>query len=298
MSQAVNLSFTEIASIPEWKPEDYIEGVHLYWLGQAGFLLDAAEHRIVIDAYLSDSLAQKYKGSPLPHLRMEESPIEAGAIHDVDFVFSSHSHTDHMDGPTLAALALTNPHCRFIVPSACLKTAIERGVPADRLIGANDGDMLDLGRGLMVEVLPAAHENLEMDEKGQHRFLGFVFRFKSKAGDLSVYHSGDCVPWEGLEKRLMQAHPDLLLLPVNGRDAERTAGGIIGNFTLDESIDLVHTLSPAFGLGHHFGMFDFNTIDEAAAQRQVSERCADSRFVLVRRLTRIGLRHEERAHTR
>jgi NAD(P)-dependent dehydrogenase (short-subunit alcohol dehydrogenase family) len=52
---------------------------------------------------------------------------------------------------------------------------------------------------------------------------------------------------------------------VNGRDAARLAAGIVGNFTLEEAVGLAGELGFAAALGHHFGMFDFNTIDEASA---------------------------------
>lgn len=38
-------------------------GTALWWLGQAGFLIEMAGHRLVIDAYLSDTLAAKYRGT-------------------------------------------------------------------------------------------------------------------------------------------------------------------------------------------------------------------------------------------
>ncbi len=50
-------------------------GIRLFWLGQAGFVLEAHEKRIVIDPYLSDSLAEKYKGTPRPHIRMMPPPV-------------------------------------------------------------------------------------------------------------------------------------------------------------------------------------------------------------------------------
>ena len=37
------------------------------WLGQAGFLIRWREFRLVIDPYLSDSLATKYRGTRFPH---------------------------------------------------------------------------------------------------------------------------------------------------------------------------------------------------------------------------------------
>lgn len=38
----------------------------LFWLGQAGFILDTPRLRLVIDLYLSDSLAEKHHGTRFP----------------------------------------------------------------------------------------------------------------------------------------------------------------------------------------------------------------------------------------
>jgi hypothetical protein len=42
-------------------------GITLYWLGQAGFVIQAGGRRLVIDPYLSDTLAEKYEGTATPH---------------------------------------------------------------------------------------------------------------------------------------------------------------------------------------------------------------------------------------
>ncbi|HWP68417.1 MAG TPA: hypothetical protein VN437_03870, partial [Rectinemataceae bacterium] len=41
--------------------------LRLRWLGQAGFLMETGGIRILVDPYLSDSLAEKYRGKQYPH---------------------------------------------------------------------------------------------------------------------------------------------------------------------------------------------------------------------------------------
>jgi len=50
--------------------------VLMYWLGQAGFVFQAGGRRLLIDPYLSDTLADKYRGSATPHERMASPPID------------------------------------------------------------------------------------------------------------------------------------------------------------------------------------------------------------------------------
>ncbi|MCU0736214.1 MAG: hypothetical protein MUF20_11985 [Methylotetracoccus sp.] len=75
--------------------------------------------------------------------------------------------------------------------------------------------------------------------------------------------------------------PDLALLPVNGRDAARQAGGIAGNLTPDEAIGLARAACIPAVIGHHFGMFAFNSADEVALAHLASET-RDLRFVPAR----------------
>ena len=81
-------------------------GIRLFWLGQAGFVLEAHEKRIVIDPYLSDSLAEKYKGTPRRHTRMLPPPVAPDGIHYVDPVACTHAHMVHMDHGTLSTLLM------------------------------------------------------------------------------------------------------------------------------------------------------------------------------------------------
>ena len=42
--------------------------VQLFWLGQAGFVIESHHQRWLIDPYLSDSLARKYRGKKYDHV--------------------------------------------------------------------------------------------------------------------------------------------------------------------------------------------------------------------------------------
>jgi L-ascorbate metabolism protein UlaG (beta-lactamase superfamily) len=237
----------------------------LWWLGQAGFALRVGNCRVLIDPYLSDSLAAKYAGKDFPHTRMMPTPVSTEQLPALAAVLCSHAHSDHMDPGTLPAIAAGQPACRFIVPAAEISLAAERGVPADRMLAVNVGDSVDLG-GLAVHVVPAAHEELKVNAKGEHHFLGFILR----GAGVSVYHSGDTIPFAG-QAGLLAAHGvDVALLPVNGRDEHRTRRGVIGNMTLQEAADLCLAGGVGVLIPHHFGMFEFNTVAPQVLRRQVA----------------------------
>ena len=268
--------------------EEMAAGVALriYWLGQAGFLIDSPGIRLVIDPYLSDSLAEKYRGKRFAHTRMMAPPLAAAQLRDVDWVLSTHSHTDHLDPGTLPPLAHSNPACRFLVPRSAESAALQRGVPAERLVLCNSGDSVTLSgaaeaaAAARVVVTPAAHEERQLDDWGNDLFLGYLIDLNG----VTVYHSGDTVPFGGLRTALAGRAVDIALLPVNGRDEQRKANGVPGNMTLDEAIELADELGVTALIGHHFDMFDFNTIDRGWGEGRIAQRVPDKqdRYLLAR----------------
>jgi L-ascorbate metabolism protein UlaG (beta-lactamase superfamily) len=246
-------------------------GVRFYWLGQAGFLIVAAGKRILIDPYLSDSLAEKYRGKTYPHKRLMPVPIGLPEIGTVDLTLVTHQHTDHMDPATLGPLAAQNPGCRFVVPRAAMDEALRRiGAAPDMLVGLDAGEHFSPFAGCTVTATRAAHEDLQQTPQGFHRFLGYILDFAGPR----LYHSGDTVPFEGQKSELAALAPQVALLPVNGRSQELSAAGIAGNLTLEEARALTGRIGATDMIAHHYGMFDFNTISPELIDRLAEDGCA------------------------
>lgn len=232
----------------------------LFWLGQAGFLLRVRGLQILIDPYLSDSLAEKYKGTARPHIRMMPPPIGVDILGEVDLVLSTHAHTDHMDPGTLRPLFAANRRAGFVAPRAVGAQALERsGLEPDRLITIDAGETIEPLPGVRVTATRAAHEGLDLDEEGRHKFLGYVIDI----GKVRLWHSGDCIPFDGLVPEVRSLAPQIGLLPVNGRRPELSNNGVPGNFTLDEAISIASDIGASTMIAHHYGLFDFNTEDPA-----------------------------------
>ena len=276
-------------ALPAAAGESPSRGARVWWLGQAGFLIRGPEAAFIIDPYLSDSLAEKYRGREFPHVRMMPVPIQPDQLAPVDAVLVTHGHTDHLDPGTLPGLAAANPRAVFVLPRAVVNLALERGVPGERILSCTAGESVSVprsrggatdvtgGAGGTVDVnaVASAHERLATDEEGNHLYLGYVFTL----GGVTFYHSGDSVPYPGLVEVLAPQSIDVALLPVNGRDEYRASRGVPGNFTVAEARELAGKIGASYVVAHHFGMFDFNTVSRTEAKQalQIEEKRASRR---------------------
>jgi L-ascorbate metabolism protein UlaG (beta-lactamase superfamily) len=230
--------------------------LRLWWLGQAGFLVQWRDHHLLLDPYLSDSLTAKYDGTDKPHVRLTARAVDPAALDMVDVVTSSHNHTDHLDHETLGPLRAANPGLAMVIPEA------NRAFVADRLgtdpawpHGLVHGASLDVG-AFRITAVAVAHEQLDTDELGRHRHLGYLVG----AGPFLLFHSGDAVPYDGMAGELVRlagGQPiDVALLPINGRRPERR---VPGNFWGDEAAELAHAVGARLVVPMHYEMFAFNT---------------------------------------
>lgn len=226
--------------------------VNLWWLGQSGFLVAWRGRHLLLDPYLSESLTKKYAQTDKPHVRMTRRIVDPARLDFIDVVTSSHNHTDHLDGETLRPLLAANPRLTVVVPAANRAFAADRlGVAPERLTAIDDGQALELGP-FRLSAVPSAHEQVDRDEQGRCRYLGYLLR----VGPLCLYHTGDSCDFDGLAERLRPFAVDLALLPINGRKPERR---VPGNMWGREAAALAHRMGARLCIPHHFDMFQFNT---------------------------------------
>ena len=247
-----------------------LDGLGLAWLGQAGFALRYQDLRILLDPYLSDYLEKKYRGTNKPHERLMTAPIKLQEAERLDWVICTHQHSDHMDPDALPILASKNPECRFIIPRASREHLFSLGVPSQQIADINALEKILLSSTCSVEAIPSAHEDLEQNERGEYRYLGYIISF----GSTTLYHSGDTILYPGLADRVKSHQADLALLPINGRDK-----GVPGNFTFDEAVDLCQVAEIPYLIPHHFGMFAFNTVDPTIIEASVKQIASPSCLV-------------------
>ena len=212
-------------------------------LGQHSFLAKFGEKLVAIDPYLTADPSRR-----IP------PPVAPEELCGVVAILASHDHGDHLDRPALAAMAAASPEAKLIVPEAVRNSIHE--FPAERIVGIDDriGRELD---GLRITGIAAAHEFFDRDAAGRYPYLGFVVR----GNGVTLYHSGDCCVYDGLAGRIAPFAPEVMLLPINGRDAKRYTGGFIGNMTYQEAADFAGWLHCPLVIPGHYDMFAENCAD-------------------------------------
>ena len=226
--------------------------LHVWWLGQSGFLVQWAGERLLFDPYLSDSLTEKYAATDKPHVRMTERCIDPGRLTGISRVTASHVHTDHLDGATLVPLAGANPGFRLYVPHPVIPEAQKRLGDAEvTYCGMGDRDKYFEGRWELHGVI-AKHNEVVRDEDGNSHCTGFLV----KCGPFTIYHSGDTLWHDDLVSLVRQFPCDLMLLPINGNRPERR---VAGNLNGTEAASLARAGKTRLVVPCHYDMFEFNT---------------------------------------
>ena len=233
--------------------EETPDALRLWWLGQSGYLVQWQGQHLLLDPYLSDSLTKKYANTAKPHIRMTERAIAPERLNFIDVVTSSHNHTDHLDGETLGPLLQVNPNLQVIVSAANRAFAADRlQVASERLTAITLDASITVG-AFTFHAVPAAHEQIEQDEQGHHKFIGLIV----EVGPWTIYHSGDTVLYDGMVETLRRWSIDLALLPINGRDPKR---GVAGNLSGIEAAQLGKDTGAKLVIPGHYDLFEFNTV--------------------------------------
>ncbi len=228
--------------------------VHLWWLGQSGYLLQWKGKRVLIDPYLSDSLTRKYESTDKPHTRISELVVRPELLKNISIVTSSHNHTDHLDAETLILILKNNPEIKFIIPEANRIFVVDRvKCNNDFPVGLNDGQSVTID-GFTFNGIPAKHNEIDRDEKGNCKYMGYVIEF----GNYKIYHSGDTLWFDGMVDLLIPFNVDIALLPINGNRPERK---VAGNLDCKEAAELAKAIHAKMVIPCHYDLFVFNTAD-------------------------------------
>jgi L-ascorbate metabolism protein UlaG (beta-lactamase superfamily) len=166
----------------------------LWWLGASGFALKYRKAILYVDPFLSGSTAP-FRGGDVTH---------AGLI--------LCTYRDHVDPETVPAMLASSPKARLVIPKSVAAHANSLGIPYGRMVTTDSGLRVEYLDDRIYAV-PSAHDKLDWTPLGGYPYLGYLVRF----GGITIYHPGDCVPYEDIAARLRPYSVTVALLPIGGR---------------------------------------------------------------------------------
>ncbi|MGV9422665.1 MBL fold metallo-hydrolase [Streptomyces sp. NPDC003656] len=165
-------------------------GLRVTWMGHSSVLVEIDGHRVLFDPVWGE------RCSPFPFAgprRLHPVPLPLAALGPVDVVVISHDHYDHLDMPTIKALADTDT--LFAVPLGVGAHLEHWGVSPDRLRELDWHESARIG-GLTLTATPARH----FCGRGLRNTQHTLWASWVVAGDEHrVYHSGDTGYFEGFQ---------------------------------------------------------------------------------------------------
>ncbi|MGW9494316.1 MBL fold metallo-hydrolase [Streptomyces prasinus] len=165
-------------------------GLRLTWMGHSSVLVEIDGRRVLFDPVWGE------RCSPFPFAgpkRLHPAPLPLTALGPVDVVVISHDHYDHLDLPTVKALAGTDT--LFAVPLGVGAHLEHWGVSADRLRELDWHEATVIG-GLTLTATPARHFCGRGLRNTQHTLWA---SWVVAGEEHRVYHSGDTGYFDGFE---------------------------------------------------------------------------------------------------
>lgn len=157
-------------------------GLRLTWMGHSSVLTEIDGHRVLFDPVWGNRCSPFDFAGPK---RLHPVPLPIAALGPVDVVVISHDHYDHLDLPTIKALAATDTV--FAVPLGVGAHLEHWGVSADRLRELDWGESTRVG-GLTLTATPARHFCGRGLRNTQHTLWA---SWSVTGPEHRVYHSGD-----------------------------------------------------------------------------------------------------------
>jgi len=216
---------------------DSAVGPRLSWLGHAGFLLEWNGVRLAIDPNLSPRCTVVRR-----ELELGAAPADLGAL---DAVLISHAHFDHLDRPTLAALAGVG---RLIVPQGS-EGYVEAIHTAEPTVGLAPGGAVRVG-ALEIVAVPAFHHGNRWHPLASARLaVGWIVR----TGERAVYFAGDTGARNDFSAIGRRYRPDVAVLPIGCFAPPWPIGRV--HLSPEQAVAAARELGSPLVVPAHFGTF-------------------------------------------
>lgn len=176
---------TPVDSIPTEKSDllnmDSKEDV-LVWFGHSSYFMQLDGKRILVDPVLSGNaspfsfVTKAFKGSNI---------YSVDDIPEIDYLFISHDHYDHLDYTTIKKL---QPKIKQVICGLGTGEHLEYwGYNPKRIIEKNWNELVDLSNGFSVHTVPARHFSGRLFKRNQSLWVSFVLQTPT----MKIFIGGD-----------------------------------------------------------------------------------------------------------
>jgi L-ascorbate metabolism protein UlaG (beta-lactamase superfamily) len=165
----------------------------LWWLGQAGFVIRFASITFYIDPSFT------------------EIPVAPADITHADMILAT---SKQCVSESIATMLESSKRAKLILPKSAAETAHAAGIPFHRMTTTDAGLRIEYFKDNLYSRVYSEPSSLNWTAAGGYPFLGYLIRF----GRWTIYHAGNCAPYEGLAARLRPYNVTVALFPVGDRN--------------------------------------------------------------------------------
>lgn len=176
------------------------------FIGHSSFLIQTGGKALLIDPVFATRLIL-LRRQRRPGVRVRDLP-------PIDAVLLTHAHMDHLNRPSLRAVARAMRHSGLQAPVAIAPPGVEDLV---RTLGFSRVETLSwwqskqLGAGFRITATPARHWGARLFHDAHRGFGGYLIHAE---GGPAIYHSGDTAYFRGFAEIRRRLRPEIALLPI------------------------------------------------------------------------------------
>ena len=119
---------------------------------------------------------------------------------------------ERLDAVAIQTMLAASPRAKLVIPKSVAEHAHSLGIPYTRMVTTDAGLRVEYLDDRIYAV-PSARDKLDWTPLGGYPYLGYLVRF----GGVTIYHAGDCVPYDGIVERLRPYSVTVALLPIGGQ---------------------------------------------------------------------------------
>ena len=212
------------------------------YLGQAGFLFETGGRRIIVDPYLSNSVAE-IQPSNFRRFGVDERFLKLRP----DFLVITHNHADHFDKETLKHYLNENSAVTVLSPCSVWQDIRQFGGTKNNYVLFNNGTVWT-EKDIKFYAVKAEHSDSHA--------IGVIINAENK----NYYITGDTLYNETIFDNLPCSNFDAVFLPINGKG---------NNMNYFDAANFAKRIGAKNIIPMHFGLFDELTAENFVVDNKI-----------------------------